>query len=407
MEFWQRISTWAHRRPFTVDLIVALLSTGLVSIIYAATLIPSWADHDPQWGDRAQAALLSVPMLLTFAWRRTRPRLAMWMLAVLSVLSLPIAEIVAGIIAVPFIVYAAAAYGKRADGRWALILGILGGFLLSGRILVQGPHYGFPQELLLMAATAIPCWLMVFFAWTLGALTRARRLRFQAIEDRARRLEVENRQERALAAADERAHIAREMHDIVAHSLSVIITQADGGRYASVADPEMGRQALETIARTGRSSLAEMRRLLGVLRQEGNTEYRPQPGVEDVPSLLAGIRANGLTVALRQEGEPRHELPAGAGLTVYRLVQEALTNCLKHAGPAAVVDARLEWTAKGLDVHIHDDGRGAAADPPGPGGGNGLRGMRERVALYDGTVTAGPVTGGGFAVDAHIPYSEA
>ncbi|MFJ3956963.1 sensor histidine kinase [Arthrobacter sp. NPDC090010] len=408
MEFWQRINTWTHERPFMVDALVALLVTLGVEAVYLLSFLPYPGSEDPMYSSRIWGAFLSVPMLATLAWRRTRPRAAMWVLAALCVASLFIEyDLAGGIIAVPFVIYAAAAYGKRWDGRFSLMLGLLGGILLPGKILLQNVSDYSRGELLGVGLVSVTLWMVVLFCWTLGALTRARRLRIQAIEDRARRLEVENQHERALAAADERAHIAREMHDIVAHSLSVIITQADGGRYAAVADPEMGRQALETIAQTGRSSLAEMRRLLGVLRQEQEADYRPQPGLEDIPDLVNDLRASGLSVLLTQEGAPRKELPAGAELTAYRLMQEALTNCLKHAGPAASVDARLSWTAKGLAVSVRDDGRGAAAAPPGPGGGNGLRGMSERVALYDGTVTARPQSGGGFTVEALIPYSEA
>lgn len=408
MEFWQRITQWTHRHHFTVDAIVAVLVILGVESIYLLSLIPYPDGTDTMYTSRIWGAVLSVPMLATLAWRRTRPRLAMWTLAMLCLASLGIEyDLAGGILAVPFIIYAAAAYGRRWDGRFALLLGLLGGVLLPAKILIQNAG-GFSRgELFGVGLASVTLWLVVLFCWTLGALTRARRIRIQALEDRARRLEVENQQERELAAADERAHIAREMHDIVAHSLSVIITQADGGRYAAVADPEMGRKVLETIAQTGRSSLAEMRRLLGVLRQEEDTEYRPQPGLEDIPHLVTDMRSSGLVVALQEEGAPRSTLPAGAGLTAYRLVQEALTNCLKHAGPAASVTTTLRWSGKGLHVAVTDDGRGAAADPPTSGGGNGLRGMAERVALYDGEVTAGPAPGGGFAVEALIPYSEA
>ncbi|MDQ0709212.1 signal transduction histidine kinase [Arthrobacter woluwensis] len=408
MEFWQRITHWTHRHHFIVDVIVAVLVILGVESIYLLSTVTSPDPGDPMYTSRIWGAILSLPMLATLAWRRTRPRIAMWTLAVLCLASLGIEyDLAGGILAVPFIIYAAAAYGRRWDGRFALILGLLGGVLLPAKILAQNVNDFSRGEIFGVAMAAVTLWLVVLFCWTLGALTRARRIRIQALEDRARRLEIENQQERALAAADERAHIAREMHDIVAHSLSVIITQADGGRYAAVADPEMGRKVLETIAQTGRSSLAEMRRLLGVLRQEEDTEYRPQPGLEDIPHLVTDMRASGLVVALQEEGAPRSALPAGAGLTAYRLVQEALTNCLKHAGPAASVDTTLRWSGKGLHLTVKDDGRGAAADPPSAGGGNGLRGMAERVALYDGKVTAGPAPGGGFTVEALIPYSEA
>ncbi|MBO9705325.1 MAG: histidine kinase dimerization/phosphoacceptor domain-containing protein, partial [Arthrobacter sp.] len=246
MEFWQRITHWTHRHHFIVDVIVAVLVILGVESIYLLSMVTSPDPGDPMYTSRIWGAILSLPMLATLAWRRTRPRIAMWTLAVLCLASLGIEyDLAGGILAVPFIIYAAAAYGRRWDGRFALILGLLGGVLLPAKILAQNVNDFSRGEIFGVAMAAVTLWLVVVFCWTLGALTRARRIRIQALEDRARRLEIENQQERALAAADERAHIAREMHDIVAHSLSVIITQADGGRYAAVADPEMGRKVLE------------------------------------------------------------------------------------------------------------------------------------------------------------------
>ncbi|MDD0858646.1 histidine kinase [Arthrobacter alpinus] len=152
-------------------------------------------------------------------------------------------------------------------------------------------------------------WVLILFSWTAGDLTRTKRLREQALSDRAHRLEIEAQHERDLAASDERAHIAREMHDIVAHSLSVIITQADGARYAAAANPEIAPETLATIAATGRSSLQEMRRLLGVLRGGDQASTRPLPGLADLDELLLGIRATGLPVEFTVAGTARRQLP--------------------------------------------------------------------------------------------------
>ena len=196
------------------------------------------------------------------------------------------------------------------------------------------------------------------------------------------------------------------MHDIVAHSLSVVIAQADGARYAAAQDPILAVSALGTISETGRGSLREMRRLLGVLRGDGAAPTRPLPTLDDVPALLDAVRRSGLVVAFDRGGVPRRALPAGAELTAYRIVQESLTNVLKHAGPQAAASVVERWTGRGLELDVADDGRGAAADAA-PGDGQGLRGMAERVALYDGSVDAGPLPGGGFRVRAFIPYTEA
>nr|WP_281353563.1 sensor histidine kinase [Phytoactinopolyspora mesophila] len=227
------------------------------------------------------------------------------------------------------------------------------------------------------------------------------------MREHAHRLEVEREQEARLAAADERARIAREMHDVVAHSLSVVIAQADGGRYAANDDPKAAVRACTTISQTGRSALTEMRRLLGVLRTEDGDVRAPAPGLANLDDLVAGIQDSGLPVRFTTTGTVR-PVSSGIELAIYRIVQEALTNVLKHAGPDATAEVRLDWTPAGLLLSITDDGRGAAADSSlrneAAGAGNGIPGMSERAALYGGKLQAGPVLGGGFVVRARIPY---
>lgn len=357
--------------------------------------------------DRPLLFFISCGLLFPLGWRRTRPTAAAGVVVLVCLIQWAIGvEPVAGQIAVPLVIYATAAYGPAWASRTVLLLGLLGGVMLTTR------EYASPAESGIMGLTigalyTVLIWMLVLVSWTLGDLTRVRRLQLQALEDRTRRLEIEQQQERQLAAADERSHIAREMHDIVAHSLSVIITQADGARYAAAAKPELATKALATIAATGRDSLGEMRRLLGVLRSDDDAPTRPQPRLSDLDELLLGFRAATLQVAFEQTGIPRRALPAGAELTAYRVIQESLTNVMKHAGPKATASVSLTWQSRGLQLDIVDDGRGAAADPPAAGGGNGLRGMGERISLYDGSLTAGPEQGGGFRVSAFIPYSEA
>ncbi|MDQ5862254.1 MAG: histidine kinase, partial [Actinomycetota bacterium] len=346
-------------------------------------------------------------LLLPLAWRRTRSvRAAAAITAVCLVQWAFGLEPVAGQLALPLIIYAVAAYGPAWASRTVLVLGLVGGVALMIRIFSIESEFDGGWGLTSGALTGVMIWMLVLFSWTLGDLARVRRQQLQGLEDRARRLEIEHQQERSLAAADERSHIAREMHDIVAHSLSVIITQADGARYAAAANPAVATETLETIAATGRSSLSEMRRLLGVLRRDDQASTRPLPGLAELDELFLGFRAAGLQLGFEQSGAPRRTLPSGAELTAYRVFQEALTNVLKHAGPNAQASASLQWQLRGLQLDVHDDGRGAAADVP-PAGGNGLRGMGERISLYDGSLTAGPATGGGFHVSAFIPYTEA
>jgi signal transduction histidine kinase len=237
-------------------------------------------------------------------------------------------------------------------------------------------------------------------AGVLGTSVRQRRALLASLEDRAARLELERDQQGLLAAAAERARIAREMHDIVAHNLTVMIALADGAVFAAARAPEKATTAMETVSETGRQALGEMRRLLGVLREDdGGSELVPQPGVPQIDQLVEQVRAAGLPVTLEVAGDGR-TLPPGAQLTVFRLVQEALTNCLKHAGASAVAGVKLRYAADAVDVEVTDNGasRPRTAAP----GGRGLDGMRERAAVYAGTVEAGPRLGGGWRVHARL-----
>src|SRR6185312_3917202 len=350
--------------------------------------------------------VLSAALVVPLAWRRTRPALSGAAMAAAALLNVAfVSETLPTHALVLATVYALAAYGPRWASLGGLVLALLGGAIYVVQYLQIGPLT--PSTVTVYALNLVAVDALVLACWMFGDLVRNRRLTVQALEDRARRLEVERQQERDLAAADERSHIAREMHDIVAHSLSVIITQADGARYASVQDSAIATGTLATIAETGRNSLQDMRRLLGVLRGDEIGSTRPLPTLADVETLVDTVRRSGLDVQLERFGQPRRLMPAGAELTAYRVVQEGLTNVLKHAGPGASAQVRLDWTVRGLELQINDDGRGAAADPSTAGSRQGLTGMAERLALYDGTVEAAPRTGGGFAVRAFLPYTEA
>ncbi|MFF5981316.1 sensor histidine kinase [Streptomyces olindensis] len=223
----------------------------------------------------------------------------------------------------------------------------------------------------------------------IGVTVRTRRNYTEALEDRARRLERERDQQARLATAAERARIAREMHDIIGHNLSVITGLADGGRYAAAKSPERAAQALDAIATTSRQALTELRRLLDVLGEEEKqqADLTPQPGLTDLDQLLDGVRSAGLTIHTTTHGSPT--LPAGRQLTVYRVIQEALTNTLKHGGPDTTAEIELSYEERGaVTVTITDTGDGS--HPQSPAGGRGLPGMRERTALYGGTLEAGP-----------------
>jgi signal transduction histidine kinase len=252
------------------------------------------------------------------------------------------------------------------------------------------------------AVTALFCG-PALLAWLLGDSMRWRRGFYQALEERADRLEAERDAQAQVAVATERARIARELHDVVAHNVSVMVVQADGAAYALDSSPERTREALAAISLTGRQALAEMRHLLGVLRtaSEEQAEFAPQPGLEQIADLLAHSRAAGLPVSFTVEGVAR-ELPPGVALAAYRVVQESLTNTRKHAGPDATASVALRFCEDGMRIVVTDNGNGGAASSDGAG--HGLVGMRERVEMYGGKVTTGPHRSGGYQVTATIPF---
>jgi signal transduction histidine kinase len=247
----------------------------------------------------------------------------------------------------------------------------------------------------IMSGTADNEWAGAFFlvlavgAWLAGRVVNGRRAA-AALSARAAALE----QEAALAAGEERARMARELHDIVSHNLSVVVVQAAGARAQQAADPS----TLEKIERSGREALVEMRRLLGVLREDGDASLAPQPGIAQLPELVARVRAAGVPVELTI-GDGCDGLPPAVDLSGYRIVQEALTNTLKHAGPRARAEVRIGRDAGALTIAVTDDGAGAN----GSAGGHGLVGIRERVALFGGELHAGPRPAGGFEIRARLP----
>ncbi|TDC22618.1 sensor histidine kinase [Streptomyces sp. 8K308] len=249
-------------------------------------------------------------------------------------------------------------------------------------------------------------------AWVLGDSLRTRRAYYAELEERANRLEQERETQARMAVAAERARIARELHDVVAHNVSVMVVQADGAAYVLDTAPEQTRNALHTISGTGRQALTEMRRLLGVLRGEDGQvtgqDYVPQPGVEQLADLVDQVRGTGLPVDFRIEGTPR-PLPSGVELTAYRIVQEALTNTRKHGGPHVGATVRLSYDPDALTVLAEDDGRGAQRElyeeRGADGRGQGLIGMRERVGMVGGVLIAGPRPGGGFRISATLPLA--
>ena len=332
---------------------------------------------------------------------------------------------------------------RRARFR-ALILGWVGALAVTVQTSVSFLYHwdgDLPLRIFIPLMLGVLCGSFFTVFWFLGDSRRMRELRSEEFKERARRLEYEQEQERRLAAQDERTRIAREMHDIVAHSLSSIISQADGARYAAASartartqqtqqaqqaerqteqaeqpgqaqqsEPDIAEQTLELIADTARDSLTQMRSLLGLLRTDEATAYAPVPTLNDVPALVEQSRRAGLPVTFTGiTGTMARTLPQGAELAAYRTVQEALTNALKHS-PGAATTVTIHWGKDGLQLRVENDPVSSTAAQhiarPVPGSGNGLRGMSERIALYHGTLTYGLQPDGGWLVEAALPYRD-
>jgi signal transduction histidine kinase len=398
----QRLYDFLRRHPTWVD------SFWAVSLLGISAVGETARQEAP--GTDSPAVIVPVMLLLclVIALRRRMPE-KMLMLAI----GLGVAQIVLDVqtmaadFALLAIVYTVAATGARWASRVALAMGLCAAPLAHLRWPDEGS--GVLGNLAQVVFLTIPFAL----AWVLGDSIRTRRAYFAQLEERAARLEKEREAQSKVAVAAERARIARELHDVVAHNVSVMVVQADGAAYVLDAAPDQAKKALETISSTGRQALAEMRRLLGVLRtgeHQESGEYVPQPDVEQIEDLVEQCRGSGLPVDFKIEGTPR-PLPSGVELTAYRIVQEALTNTRKHGGPNAGASVRLVYFDDGLGLLVEDDGKGAPHElyeEGGPdGAGHGLIGMRERVGMVGGTLDAGPRPGGGFRISALLPLKPA
>jgi signal transduction histidine kinase len=302
-----------------------------------------------------------------------------------------------------------AMYTVAAECEWLLVLAAA--LVLEAGVLMATVRWS-------VAGNAVKTFVFLsglsFAALLAGVVVRALGSQLEWLAERAERLELERDQQASLAAAAERARIAREMHDVVSHNIQVMVTLADAA--AASRDPERAAEAMHEVSGTGRHALADMRRLLGVLREEPGADapvspapYAPQPGLGELGTLVERVRGTGLPVSVEESGPP-FTVSGAAGLTVYRIVQEALTNALKHADHPGSVEIRLEYRDPDLSVQVTDDGRphglsgngsgaaGAVAEPTSPGGGHGVAGMAERAAAFGGTLEAGPGRAGGWQV---------
>jgi signal transduction histidine kinase len=352
--------------------------------------------------DRSWAWLLGLALVVPLVWRRRRPTAVFAALAAVALVQWIVGLRLGPDVALLVALYTVAVWEPRRRALAAAAVLELGALLAALRFAPAGDAL---TSLVFLSG-------LVAAAFFVGTTVQTRRAYLGALVDRAARAERERDQQARLAATAERARIARELHDIVAHSLTVVVTLAEAATAASSTDPPAARQAMEQVATTGRDALGEMRRLLGVLRTDpegrdgdargDRADLAPAPGLDRLDDLVASARAAGLPVRLTVSGGPR-PLPSTAGVTAFRVVQESLTNVLKHALDPSRVHVMVRWGGSDLVVEVDDDGRRATALSTG---GHGLVGMRERLALFGGELSAGPEPSGGWRVRARVPCPE-
>lgn len=395
---WEKLRDWDQRYAPAVDIALAL---GLFLVCSGWISLP-----DARHPDIGFVAGLTLPLVV-----RRRAPLAVFM--VIAVVGLAQWAVTGPLLADAALLVAL--YTVSADSEWIGV--VIAALTLEIGVILATVHWvptgNYFKSLVYLTG-------MVVAALLGGIVVRALRSQLGWLSERTHRLELERDRQASLSAAAERARIAREMHDVVSHNIQVMVTLADGAAVAQRSDPDRAAEAMREVSGTGRQALGDMRRLLGLLR-EGTSELEdrrgdgqgddghvvpdsgilaPQPGLGELDDLVERVRSTGLPVSLESSGDP-FELSGAAGLTVYRIVQEALTNVLKHAPSARAVKALLEFHEPEVTVQVTDDG-GNPAPTNGAGGGHGVEGMMERAAAFGGTLTAGPQADGGWRVAATL-----
>lgn len=379
----------SQRRSFQIDAVmaVAMFALALMSLV-GTPVLPDVRPLD------VLGYILIAAQTLTLAWRRRYPVIVTIVVVGAFVIergfAYPSSWAVFGI------AFALYTIGEQLPTRQALIVGGVAIGIIVVWTAVGVLSYGLP------AAFVVTVFGFVTFPFALGLEARRRERRALGLEARAVRAEIEREQRTAEAIRQEKLRIGRELHDVVAHEVTVMTIQAAAAGRVLDSRPEEARQAIETVESAGHRALAEMRRLLGVLRTEPDRDLSPQPGLSSLGDLISQMMEAGLDVDLQHEGEER-EVPSSIGLNAYRIIQESLTNAVKHAGPGARAEVEIRFSDEQLRIEVCDDGRGAAEALRDNGSGQGIMGMRERVALLGGTFSAGPMAGGGYRVVATIP----
>lgn len=374
----------AREHPVATDRVLTAVLTG---VSLAGLWLVSWSKTAHYRAPDAGGVLLTLAIVVPLLWRRQRPGLVL-VISGTALLGYDAIGYPSGLawLACYWAVYSYAVHRHRRNAYWPLAVWV-------AEIVA---HLALPARGSNTAQTALIFLGVTAVVWIRGDAVRS------GLAEAERQRELRARQ----AVADERTRIARELHDVVSQALGVIVMQAGGAGTVPVLEEPDAKAVLATIEQTGRQAFAEMRRLVGVLRDDDEAAaLEPQPTVGEIPALLARLASAGLDVDLEMEGT-RREAPAGVELSAYRIVQEALTNTLKHSG-AGHATVRLSWSQAHLDVEVSDDGPAAGAAVLLPvradSGGRGLVGMRERVMLFGGELEAGPSPHGGYRVAARLP----
>lgn len=409
----QRAYGWARDRPFVTDLALAIALAATAGTVSVLTLT---ADPPPS-GYLLLTLAAFAALHVAVAGRRRWPAPA-FVLAAVGEAALAVVPLQSGgqgtaypVTLLPTgLAYLICAYSVSARApvpwpRMSLLVGIIGTAAVTVRFVTEptfadtAPGGQWGGTLFVVAALLAT----VLSMWALGAFRRWRLAQIEGLAERASRAEQDRADQVRQAAVDERTRIAREMHDVVAHSLSVMVRQAEGGRFVAATDIAKAAEVMRTIADTGREALQDMRSLLGVLRSDDPHEMsQPQPTIDDIPQMVDRVRESGLPVSLDVCGRPR-TLDRAAHLAAYRLVQESLTNVVKHAGAGARAQVRIDWGGQDLTLEVTDTGQ---PPPPTVGSstpGRGHVGMSERLTLLGGSLSAGPATDGGYRVTGRIP----
>ena len=367
-----KVAAWLRRHPLATDVMVAV-------VVLALSLPPITG---PTGHHHALSLVLILAMGFVLVWRRRAPLIVLMVIVGLALVQLTNSTL-NGDLALLAAFYALAAHAPTRHILAAVAL-LEGAAVVAALFISNG----------LVAWTF--CSSLLMATWFAGYYARTRRAYLASLVSRAERLERERDTQAQLAVSAERARIAREMHDIIAHNIAVMIALADGATYTVAGDPGQAATLMGEVSATGRSALTEMHRLLSVLRQPAGPGHAPQPTLDELDNLLAAVRAAGLPTRLTVTGQPP-VLPPSIQLALYRIIQEALTNTLKHSA-AASAHVQFTYRPDGVALEVTDDGRPRARPVNAPDAGHGITGMRERAAVFGGKVSAGPGPDGGWRV---------